>query len=213
MDLHTILLIGHIIGVALGAGGATTSDFLFLSVLRNGRIEKAEFRLLKVASGIVIAGLMLLTATGVGLVILNGSVGHRFFAKMTIVLIAAVNGGLMHLKLFPLLRESAQKYQLFHLNGFAQKLPGISVFGGVSAVSWYSALVLGAWRNLSLGYAQILTGYTSLLLLAMLGVMITTRWLLRKNAPQLARPKRDRRYHKRSVAKAILHPASHTRVE
>jgi len=193
MDLHTILLIGHIIGVALGAGGATTSDFLFLSILRNGRIEKSEFNLLKVASGIVIAGLMLLTATGLGLIILNGSVSHRFFAKMTIVLIAALNGGLMHLKLFPLLHKSAQKHQLFHLNGFAQKLPRISVFGGVSAVSWYAALVLGAWRSLSLGYAQILTGYIAVLLLTMLGVMVSTRWLLHRNAPQLHRPKRERR--------------------
>jgi hypothetical protein len=193
MDLHTILLIGHIIGVALGAGGATTSDFLFLSILRNGRIEKSEFNLLKVASGIVISGLMLLTATGLGLIILNGSVSHRFFAKMTIVLIAAVNGGLMHIKLFPHLQRSAHKQQPFHLNGLAQKLPRVSVFGAVSAVSWYAALVLGAWRNLSLGYAQILAGYVAVLLLAMLGLMIGTRWLLRKNAPPLARPRGGRR--------------------
>lgn len=213
MDLHTILLISHIVGVALGAGGATTSDFLFLSILRNGRIEKAEYRLLKVASGIVIGGLMLLIATGMGLIILSGNVSHRFFAKMTIVLIAALNGGLMHIILFPLLQKSAQKHQMFHLNGFAQKLPVISVFGGVSAVSWYAALVLGAWRSLTLGYAQILTGYVAILLLAMLGAMVSTRWLLRKNAPQLNHPQREQHRRKRSVAKAILHPASHTRVE
>lgn len=193
MELRTILLIGHIIGVALGAGGATTSDFLFLSILRNGRIERAEFRLLKVASGIVIGGLMLLAATGLGLIILNGHVSHRFFAKMTIVLIAAVNGGLMHAKLFPLLHQSAQKQQLFHLNGFAQKLPRISVFGAISAVSWYAALVLGTWRSLSLGYAHIMVGYLVILLFTMLGVMISTHWLLRQNAPKLPRPKRDRR--------------------
>jgi hypothetical protein len=192
MDLHTILLIGHIVGVALGAGGATTSDFLFLSILRNGRIEKAEYRLLKVASGIVIGGLMLLAATGLGLIILSGSVSHRFFAKMTIVLIAALNGGLMHAKLFPLLHKSAQKQQLFHLNGFAKQLPRISIFGAVSSVSWYAALVLGAWRSLSLGYAQILTGYVAVLLLTMVGVMVSTHWLLQKNAPHLRQPKRDR---------------------
>lgn len=193
MDLHTILLIGHIIGVALGAGGATTSDFLFLSILRNGRIEKSEFNLLKVASGIVIGGLMLLTATGLGLIILSGSVSHRFFAKMTIVLIAALNGGLMHVKLFPLLQQSAWKHQPFHLNGLAQKLPRISVFGAVSAVSWYAALLLGTWRSLSLGYAQILTGYMAILLLTTLGVMASTRWLLRKNGTHLHRPKREQR--------------------
>lgn len=193
MDLHTILLIGHIVGVALGAGGATTSDFLFLSILRNGRIEKAEFRLLKVASGIVIGGLMLLMATGLGLIILSGNVSHRFFAKMTIVLIAALNGGLMHAKLFPLMQKSAQKRQLFHLNGFAQKLPRISIFGAVSSVSWYAALVLGAWRSLSLSYPQILAGYLAILLLTMLGVMVSTHWLLHKHAPHLHHPQRERR--------------------
>lgn len=193
MDLHTILLIGHIIGVALGAGGATTSDFLFLSVLRNGRIEKAEFRLLKVASGIVIGGLILLIATGIGLVILNGTVSHRFFAKMTIVFIATLNGGLMHARLFPLLQKSAHKQQLFHFNGLAQRMPRISVFGAISAVSWYAALILGAWRSLSLGYAQILVGYLALLTVTMIGVMAGTYWLLAKHAPIVPQPKRDRR--------------------
>ncbi len=168
---------------------------------RNGRIEKAEFRLLKVASGIVIGGLMLLTATGLGLIILSGSVNQRFFAKMTIVLIATLNGGIMHVKLFPLLQKAAFRHQPFHINGLAQKLPRISVFGAVSAVSWYTALVLGAWRSLALGYAQILAGYTAVLLLAMLGTMIGTQWLLRKNAPKLLRPKRERSIGKRSFVR------------
>jgi hypothetical protein len=194
MDLRTILLIGHVMGVALGAGGATTSDFLFLTILRNGRIHQTEYRLLSVASGIVITGLMLLTATGIGLIILSGSFTHRFFAKMTIVLIAALNGGLMHAKLFPILRQSAHKQQHFHLNGFAKKLPRISIFGAVSTVSWYSALILGLWRSLTLSYPQILSGYAAILLLAMLGAIASTHWLMRQNAPNLRRtPKRDRR--------------------
>ena len=193
MDLHTILLIGHIVGVALGAGGATTSDFLFLSILRNGRIEQAEYRLLKVASAIVIGGLMLLTATGVGLIILSGNISQRFLAKVTIVLIAAVNGGIMHAKLFPILSQSAKKRQLFHLNGFAKKMPRIAMFGAISTVSWYGALVLGAWRTLNLGYAQILLGYVGVLLMAMLGAMISTHWLMRHNAPVLQKPKRTKK--------------------
>lgn len=194
MDLHTILLIGHVMGVALGAGGATTSDFLFLTILRNGRIHQTEYRLLKTASAIVIAGLMLLTATGIGLIILSGSVTHRFFAKITIVLIAALNGGLMHLKLFPVLRQSAHKQQLFHLNGFAKKLPRISILGAISAVSWYAALILGLWRSLRLSYPQIIVGYSAVLLLAMLGAIVSTHWLMHQTAHNLCRPpKRDRR--------------------
>ncbi len=194
MDLRTILLIGHVMGVALGAGGATTSDFLFLTILRNGRIHQTEYRLLKVASGIVIAGLMLLTATGIGLIILSGSFTHRFFAKMSIVLIAALNGGLMHAKLFPILRQSAHKQQLFHLNGFAKMLPRISILGAISAVSWYAALILGLWRSLTLSYPQILSMYTAVLLFAMLGAIVSTHWLMRHTAPNLHRtPKRDQR--------------------
>lgn len=191
MTLHTILFIGHIIGVALGAGGATTTDFLFLTVLRNGRIETAEYRLIKVASGIVTAGLLLLVATGIGLIILSGSVNQRFFAKMTIVLVAALNGSLLHLKMFPLLGKSAHKRQHFHFNGFAQKLPRLSIFGAVSAVSWYAALILGAWRTLNLSYAQILISYTIIVLLAMLGAIVSTHWLMCQNAPQSRQPKRE----------------------
>lgn len=208
MSLHTILLIGHIIGVALGAGGATTSDFLFLTVLRNGRIEKAEFRLLKAASAVVIGGLMLLTATGIGLVILNGKVSHRFFAKMTIVLIATINGGLMHARLFPILQKSAHKQQMFHFNGLAKKLPRISVFGVVSAISWYAALILGAWRSLSWGFAEILIAYLAMVALSLPVVMVGTNWLLRQSAPKLSTPKREKR--RKIPLQGKPHPAKPT---
>ena len=60
----TILLIGHIIGVALGAGGATMSDVLFLTSIRDNMIDKSELKLLRMASKVVVFGLGLLIITG-----------------------------------------------------------------------------------------------------------------------------------------------------
>ena len=96
ISVKTVVLIGHIVGVAMGAGGATMSDTLFLTSVFDNYIDPSEYKLLKVASKIVVLGLIILCLTG-GTFFLIGSVpGERFWAKLTIVAIATVNGYLMH---------------------------------------------------------------------------------------------------------------------
>ena len=157
--LHTFLIIGHIVGVAIGAGGATMSDVLFVTSIADNRIDRSELRLLKIASKVVVIGLLLLTVTGLGFLLTGSPTSPRFWAKMTIVLIAAVNGFVMHRLLFPLFERCARERTAIGSAEFTRYTPLLVVAGPVSAISWYAAIVLGAWRSLTLTYWQYITVY------------------------------------------------------
>lgn len=162
----TFLLIGHMIGLAMGAGGATMSDILFLTSITDHMLDASELRLLKRASLVVIVGLLLLYATGIGfLFVREEGVGERFWAKMTIVGILTLNGIMMHWKVFPILEEMAQLRLSLSVEKFRANGRLFAITGAVSSVSWYGALVLGAWRTLTLPYGAIVGIYVGMLML------------------------------------------------
>lgn len=180
MSLKIILLIGHLIGMALGAGGATLSDVLFLTSVRDNLIDRSELRLLKAAARVVIAGLALLTVTGIGFFFTDSQPSERFWAKLTIVGIAALNGYWLHRQIFPLFERCAQQQRpLFtaHTSKYAWRVVSA---GCISAVSWYAALTLGVWRSTPFSYWEILGGYLGIvvtaLLFANLGLYLLMKW-------------------------------------
>jgi hypothetical protein len=171
IDIHTLLIIGHIIGLSLGVGGATVSDVLFFKATKDARIDASEFNLMNAISKVIWAGLLLAIATGIGFlieyllvpeknVLLNNP---KIWAKLTIVSVIFVNGLVFHYKVFPTLR--ALSGQSINSVQFARYLPLLLTTGATSIISWYSALVLGAWRGLSfsLSYYAIVGIYLFIL--------------------------------------------------
>lgn len=168
MDLKIILLIGHIIGVAMGAGGATMSDTLFFMSIRDNLIDMSEYRLLKAASKVVVLGLIILFITGAGFFLTGTLPSQRFWAKMTIVTIAAINGYVMHRKLFPIFEKCAQEKIPLLSTPFTKHARLMVSAGSISAISWYAAIILGTWKSLELSYWGIMAWYGGLLFLALL---------------------------------------------
>ena len=172
MNLKTAFLIGHIIGVAMGAGGATMSDTLFLTSIRDNYIDESECKLLKVASKIVVLGLILLCITGAGFFLVGSTPSQRFWAKMTIVAIATINGLIMHRKLFPLFEKcSIEKIPLLSKTFLTHGRLMVSA-GVVSALSWYAAIILGTWKSLTLGYVGIMGAYLGILIMMLIATNI-----------------------------------------
>lgn len=183
MTLKLIFLIGHVIGVALGVGGATVSDALFLTSIFDNKIDKSELKLMKMASFIVIAGLLLLMVTGTGFFLVGGLTSARFYAKMTIVFIATLNGVIMHYVAFPIF-ERCVKERLSLLSAeFTRHAPLLVTAGAVSAVSWYTALILGMWRTLETSYSGIMAVYLSILLFAIVSANLIVQFGLRQLLP------------------------------
>jgi DNA-binding beta-propeller fold protein YncE/plastocyanin len=169
MDWLTLFYVLHIIGVALGVGGATVSDYLFFRSIRDRKISSDEFSLLQSVSRILWTGLTLLIFSGIGLLAVQylqtGSiaVSGMFYAKMTIVLIILLNGLAFKKYVFPTIKARLDS-PLDQDSKFVSKLWILSLIGTISIVSWYSTLLLGALRGtVDLPYLFIMTLYIFIL--------------------------------------------------
>ena len=177
IDLKTLLLVFHLFGVALGAGGAIFSAVIFTKVMHDGKVTKNELDFIELASLLVSIGLGLLILSGISLFLTNPE-GYlestKFLAKMTIIGVLVVNGVLIHSLHVPVLRQ--------HINDF---LPDVTHFkrrsmymyagGAISMTSWGAALVLGVFRSVPYSYETIMLIYGVVLVLA-----IVTALALRK---------------------------------
>lgn len=175
MDIALFLTVFHIIGVAIGVGGATVSDVLFFRALKDKRISPDELGLLHTLGMMLWVGLIILIASGLGFVtlqyIMSGTssyiVSAWFQAKMTIIAILFTNAWVMHLYVFPFMKSHLGT-TLTHKK-VAPHFALLAVTGVVSITSWYSALVLGVTRGLDFPYGLIINLY---LVILMFGVMV-----------------------------------------
>lgn len=174
MDIALLLTFFHIIGVAIGVGGATVSDVLFFRALKDKRISADELGLLHTLGMMLWVGLIILIASGLGFVTLqymmSGTssyiVSAWFQAKMTIIAILFTNAFVMHLYVFPFMKKHVG-LTLTH----AKVSPHFSLLaatGVVSIVSWYSALTLGVTRGLDFTYGMIVNLYLVILVFGIL---------------------------------------------
>ncbi|KKS70721.1 MAG: hypothetical protein UV43_C0054G0006 [Parcubacteria group bacterium GW2011_GWF2_42_7] len=182
MDWYSVLVSGHIIGTALGVGGATISDYLFFKSVKDGKITAGEFSFLKAVSRVLWLGFLILVFSGFGLLFLwrlNAGAGElvfssKFLAKMTVVSIIFFNGLLMHWKVFPLFEAGLNKP--LNSEGFSKKIPLVYSTGVISIVSWYSAMLLGSWREMRFSYPVIMIFYVFLILAG----LVMARFVVRK---------------------------------
>lgn len=184
VEQKTLYLIGHLFGVALGAGGAFISDLLFLKSVRDRKISKTEIGFLSVASYAVTAGLVLLIGSGVLMFMLEPEkylASAKFITKMSIVGIIVLNGVFLHWVHIPWLRRQVGARQVIP-HEFSYRL-FMLLSGTVSLVSWSSAIILGAFRSIPLEYGVLMSIYG-----AVLGSALCVAYLLRDHlVPSFAR--------------------------
>ncbi len=159
---YLIITILHIMGVAIGVGGATATDPLFLSSIRNRKITSDQLVLLHNVSRVVIGGLALVILSGIAHVLLQPEivVDPTFLAKMFIVLVIALNGFVFHGWVLPRLEGCVDRRMGKEF--LSQGLPLMAGAGAVSGVSWYSALILGVLLHFPVPFWLIITGYLML---------------------------------------------------
>lgn len=150
-DLYTIF---HLLGVTVGAGAAFTTDAMFFSAFRDMKIDKTEFRLVKVGSTMVWIGILMLLVSGYLLFSLNPErymASSKFLVKMTVVGIIVVNGLILHTKVMPFLSKYIGK-SLKKDSEFLSRRGLLMTSGAISATSWITALILGALRGVPMSY-------------------------------------------------------------
>lgn len=187
MDIRTLLVVFHIIGTVIGAGAASVTDYLVFKFARDRKIDKDEFQILHTISDLIWAGLFLLLITGIGFIALHiadiGNVRNfysidKVWAKVTIVLILTANGFFIHRHVLPTLKRWRGKS--LSSPTFLKKSFTLFSPGAISGVSWYCALILGAWRGLDASYSEIMSVYAAIVCTAILLSNISGRYFLKK---------------------------------
>lgn len=184
MSLRLLALIIHLVGFALGLGGATLSDIMFFKSLRSRKFSSSDLSTLSTLSRVIWAGLGLLIFSGLSIFTMiyaeQGSLpllaSPRWQAKLTLVGIVLLNGLLFKFSIFPFLRKNVDK--AMSLQTFGSKLWQLAISGAVSIVSWYSILIISTLpREFKPPYLQFMAVWIGLVILG----AITGRFMLRRS--------------------------------
>lgn len=185
MSLTSFLVIAHIVGVVFGAGAATMSDLLFMRSIRRNEIQEAEFRVFHFLSKFVWIGLLLLIISGLGFLLYyrievpeSGLIYKpKLLVKLVVTAVIFFNGLIMHAALMPKLAKMVGKP--LDRSDFPKMARYFFMFGAVSVISWYTALILGAWRGLTASFSAIFMVYAIVVVIAMAGVFLFTPFFLK----------------------------------
>ena len=164
---HEFILMLHVVGMALGLGGATIADIFLLRFLKHFRISETESEVLHLLSQFTWFALALIILSGVGLYLpamefFNQS--PQFLAKMIIVLVIIINGALLNLLIAPRLVQISFGGSHPHEAGELHNLRKISFgLGAVSLSSWYTAFVLGMLSGVIWSLGALLLTYLAIL--------------------------------------------------
>ena len=177
VELQTILVTIHLIGFAFGVGGATASDLIFIKSIRNGKVSKDQYSLIKTVSLLVWASVVILLVSGTALMALQqyqiGEVprfGWSFFQLKLVAFFAAVaNGIVFHYLVFPTIKKSVGKS--FRTVSMKRRYPLFAFTGAVSIVSWYTAFLMVAFGRFfnEFAFTTLLAGYIVAIIGAFVG--------------------------------------------
>lgn len=147
MTPFRIALLIHVLGFALGIGGAFTTDVLFFRFLKDLRISRWEASIMKALSKVLWLGVTLLLFSGAWLFSMDTETylnSARFLAKMTIVLIIILNGTILHFYFSPHLHKVSYKGHPERIRRDTPIRIGAFASGAISMTSWLFALGI-AW--------------------------------------------------------------------
>lgn len=175
-----LLTIAHLLGVALGAGGAFVSDFLFASSIKDKSFSRTEIRFLNLGGKIVWLGLITLVISGIGLFSLDPAKyleSSKFLAKMAIVAIITLNGIVFHLSHIPrIIRHAGEHFP--SSDEFIRKRHLLLISGAISGTSWISALILGSLRTIPYSFGTIMSIYVVVVSTAILVALLLRQRML-----------------------------------
>jgi len=165
LNSHSIFLIGHIIGVAFGAGAAFVGDIIFINSVKDKHLSQSENRLLDLIGTVVWLGLGILVLSGLGLVWQRPDIflnSGKFWAKMTIVLIIALNGLFFHFAHRPVFKKSVGS-EFSNEHTIIKRRKWLMVSGAISVTSWMYVIILGTLKATPFSYFQFIGFYLALL--------------------------------------------------
>jgi len=166
IDLKGVVFGLHVFGLSLGFGGTIFSTVLFYKFLKDYRIEKHEFLILKQLGQLIWLGLGILIVTGFALYVpeaalLNDS--PRFILKIMLIGIVLANGLFYNLFIMPHLTIIPFRQLLVRHKSLRDVRKLAFALGSVAVVTWFYIFMLGIMRQSYVPYELLLGGYMMLL--------------------------------------------------
>lgn len=195
--MKTLVIYAHLLAACVSVGTLLLQD-LALWRSRYRVLTQDEIATLRNTATIVFIALLVLWATGAGLVTMGYFENpqeyfsnQKIWAKYSVVIILSLNGVFLHFYSFPKIVGNQAILQLPSLD---QKWIGCS--GALSTVSWLFACYLGIARtwNYSVDYSSIMLLYAGLVLVAFIvahEVMRMSRTVLLANLSMRESADRD----------------------
>lgn len=137
----------HFAGIILGVGAATLLDLIIFRFVLTRHIEENSIRIVSFSSSIIVIGLILLWASGIGFFVdywfydSTKIMNPKLFAKIIIVAALTANAFMVHYYVLPQIAVQIGKRLFDGLTTLHRFL--LILIGTISAISWYVPLVLG----------------------------------------------------------------------
>jgi len=158
MDIYTALIIAHVIGTALGAGGATLAEVQINKALKDGKVDASERALMHANYTTIRVGMVLILFSGLALVWWHLGQGNnwvltspKIWTKDIMFLVIIANAFFLTKRWVPLWLGSA-----------------------ISFTSWWGAAVLGIWRTHGISFPEFLIAYVAAIFI-MAGILEAIR--------------------------------------
>ncbi len=188
IQLKTVLIILHLVGLIFGFGAATIGDLLFAKAIFQNRMNHSQFRYLKLVTECVVFGLVILCVSGFGFLGLyyfgDQSLldNEKLWSKVVIVLVLTINGLFMHDYVLPLFEKQLDR-PLMNADSMQKNVFLLFAPGAISVVSWYFSMILGAAKelNFKVSMLQVLGLYFSVVAISVLGAVMIGRWILKRS--------------------------------
>lgn len=190
--VRTALVLLHVVGLTIGMGAALFLDLFLLARLYHRRIDQQTIELLAFGSRLVGAGLCLLWASGIGVLVYyyvaspQALENPKLIAKVAAVCALTLNGMALHRIVLPMVRRRINQPLLANLP-LSDALPAIAI-GVTSGVSWGFCCVLGMVKELNgVAPAHVLIGcYIGAIALAVAVGVAAHSFLTHRPRPALA---------------------------
>ena len=156
IELKTLFIAVHLIGVVLGLGAASIADFYIYKSARAKSVSQLHIDSVKMLSSIVTVGLALTLASGIAFIVRYYCVqpemllNPKLHAKLFIVLLLAFNAIYIHRIVLPRYYNSFQHNLISSLS--RNNLLCFITSAAVSVTGWWWSFFLGVARELNFTY-------------------------------------------------------------
>ena len=179
--LKTILIFVHLGSFALSFGLVLFCDIMMMSIPFKGNVTPRQLDFITAASAAIYKALVVLIVSG--LLFLpyyyfysaESLLNPKLYVKMLVVAILSVNGYWLHKKGIEVLKIGLTEDLRTKAN--VPLLKKLLTSGGLSAISWWTAFLLGTFKELNFKYSFL--EMTSLYFILIAGMILSIEFFIK----------------------------------